>query len=70
MKIIQAPVKPPASETISNELSRLVLWLLQKDPMLRPSTKDILNEVSWNRSTQLLTKEVYGNFNNLNDFYI
>lgn len=46
MKIIEAQVKFPASTVISTELRNLILWLLQKDPNLRPSVKDILNEVT------------------------
>ena len=45
MKIIQTPVKSPASESVSDELSELILWLLAKDPAKRSSTKDVLNEV-------------------------
>jgi serine/threonine protein kinase len=45
MKIIQTPVKSPASESVSDELSELILWLLAKDPAKRSSTRDILNEV-------------------------
>jgi serine/threonine protein kinase len=44
MKIIQAPVKPPPSNLVSTELSRLILWLLQKDPLKRPNIKEILCE--------------------------
>ncbi len=44
MKIIQSPVKPPSPALVSPELSKLVLWLLQKDPMKRPNIRDILCE--------------------------
>ena len=44
MKIIQSPVKPPPSTSVSAEMINLVLWLLQKDPNNRPSIKDLLNE--------------------------
>jgi NIMA (never in mitosis gene a)-related kinase len=44
LKIIQAQVEPPPSTTTSDILCNLVLWLLQKDPINRPSTKDLLNE--------------------------
>lgn len=47
MKIIEAQVKIPAGTIISIELRNLILWLLQKDPNLRPSVKDILNEVCY-----------------------
>lgn len=44
LKIIQAQVEPPPSTTTSDILCNVVLWLLQKDPINRPSTKDLLNE--------------------------
>lgn len=44
LKIIQAKVEPPPSTTTSDELCNVVMWLLQKDPIDRPSTKDLLNE--------------------------
>lgn len=44
MKIIEAPVKPPPDTSASQPLVNLILWLLQKDPRLRPSIKDILRE--------------------------
>jgi serine/threonine protein kinase len=44
MKIIQSPVKPPPSTSVSAEMINLVLWLLQKDPNNRPSIKDLLHE--------------------------
>eukprot|EP01036_Dinobryon_divergens_P022734 gene22734-31020_t len=46
MKIIQSPVKPPPSTSVSAEMINLVLWLLQKDPNNRPSIKDLLNEAT------------------------
>lgn len=36
----------PTDTLISTDLRNLILWLLQKDPNVRPSVKDILNEVS------------------------
>eukprot|EP00981_Chlorochromonas_danica_P004026 scaffold766_cov167-Ochromonas_danica.AAC.14 len=45
MKIIESPVEPPPSTSNSQEMINLVLWLLQKDPIHRPSTRQILNEV-------------------------
>ena len=45
MKIMNAQVTPPPAATVSCELSQLVLMLLQKDPLLRPTTKEILCEV-------------------------
>lgn len=45
MKIIEAEVKPPSSSAVSMELRHLILWLLTKDPNLRPSIRDVLNEV-------------------------
>jgi serine/threonine protein kinase len=45
MKIIEAQVKPPSSSNISPELVALIMWLLQKDPINRPSIKQIVNEV-------------------------
>ena len=44
MKIIQSPVKPPNPTSTSAELSKLIMWLLQKDPVNRPSIRDILSE--------------------------
>eukprot|EP01034_Spumella_vulgaris_P032682 gene32682-40331_t len=44
MKIIEAQVKPPSSSNISVELVNLIMWLLQKDPVNRPSIKQIVNE--------------------------
>lgn len=44
MKIINAQVNPPPANQVSPELSRLVLTLLQKDPALRPTTKEVLCE--------------------------
>ena len=44
MKIIQSPVKPPNPTTTSAELSKLIMWLLQKDPVNRPCIRDILCE--------------------------
>ncbi len=42
MKIMQAPVKPPPEATVSPQLCKLILWLLQKDPSNRPHIRDIL----------------------------
>jgi hypothetical protein len=44
MKIIESPVQPPSNSAVSQEVINLVLWLLQKDPKHRPSTRHILNE--------------------------
>lgn len=44
MKIMQSPVKPPPEATVSPQLSRFILWLLQKDPNKRPRIRDILLE--------------------------
>jgi len=44
MKIMQSPVKPPPEATVSPQLCRLILWLLQKDPNKRPRIRDILSE--------------------------
>eukprot|EP00607_Mallomonas_marina_P000565 CAMPEP_0182425402 /NCGR_PEP_ID=MMETSP1167-20130531/11842_1 /TAXON_ID=2988 /ORGANISM="Mallomonas Sp, Strain CCMP3275" /LENGTH=353 /DNA_ID=CAMNT_0024606111 /DNA_START=143 /DNA_END=1201 /DNA_ORIENTATION=+ len=44
MKIINAPVPPLSSDTISSPLSALVQWLLQKDPLARPRVVDILTD--------------------------
>eukprot|EP01035_Chromulina_nebulosa_P017946 gene17946-23572_t len=44
MKILQSPVTPPSSQSTSPELSKLIMWLLQKDPSKRPSIKEILTE--------------------------
>lgn len=46
MKIIEAPVAPPSADLASAELVQLVLWLLQKEPAARPSTKQILDEAA------------------------
>ena len=43
LKIIQAKVKPPENNT-SPELSKLIMCLLQKDPLKRPRIKEILCE--------------------------
>lgn len=45
MKIIESPVKPPPPTNASPVLTNLILWLLQKDPRLRPSIRDLLKEV-------------------------
>jgi serine/threonine protein kinase len=45
LKIIEANVKCPPTSVMSAELRNVVMWLLQKDPNLRPSIKDMLNEV-------------------------
>jgi len=37
-------VEPIASDGVSEELSALVLWLLQKDPLDRPNTRDLLSD--------------------------
>ena len=42
MKIIQSPVKPPPETSVSPQLCKLILWLLQKDPTKRPRIRDIL----------------------------
>lgn len=44
LKIIQSPVKPLARENASPGLSALILWLLNKDPVKRPSIREILSE--------------------------
>jgi serine/threonine protein kinase len=44
MKIVQAQFSLPDPETTSPELSQLISWVLQKDPVDRPSIKQILNE--------------------------
>lgn len=44
MKIVQAQFSLPDPETTSPELSKLISWVLQKDPADRPSIKQILNE--------------------------
>ncbi len=44
MKIIQSPVKPPNPALVSPELSKLVLWLLQKNQSKRPNIRGILSE--------------------------
>jgi serine/threonine protein kinase len=43
MKIIQSPV-PPLPKEIPPELSRLTMWLLTKDPVQRPSIRDVICE--------------------------
>lgn len=45
LKIIQSPVEPIPGENVSPGLSGLILWLLQKDPAMRPSIRALLNEV-------------------------
>lgn len=45
MKIIESPVKAPPASNASPILINLILWLLQKDPRLRPSIRDVLKEV-------------------------
>lgn len=44
MKIIESPIKPPPATNASPVLINLILWLLQKDPRLRPSIRDLLKE--------------------------
>ena len=44
MKIMQAKPEPLSKQTVSPELNRLVLWLLQKDPAKRPTIREILND--------------------------
>lgn len=44
MKIIQAQVKPPNPSTTPSDLSRLIMWLLQKDPARRPTIRHLLCE--------------------------
>lgn len=44
MKIMQAQVVPPSRSAVSAELSALCLWLLRKDPEMRPTVRDILCE--------------------------
>ena len=45
LKIIEANVKVPQTCNISSDLRNVILSLLQKDANLRPSVKDLLNEV-------------------------
>ena len=45
MKIMQSPVEPPPAENVSPQLSKLILWLLQKDPTSRPCINDLLGEM-------------------------
>lgn len=44
MKVLQSPVILPNSQYYSDELIRLILWLLQKDPNNRPTIKEVLCE--------------------------
>ena len=44
MKIMQAKPESLSKQTVSPELNRLVVWLLQKDPTKRPTIREILND--------------------------